>query len=271
MVSFLVVGGSNIDVKGKSKESLILGHSNPGKVYVIPGGVGRNITSTLANLGALVYFITSFSDDPWGMLVRVSIDKTDVNAFVIDKNCTGVYIAVLDDKGKTVVGVAGPNPVSDLKWEEIERFIPDEPKVWIFDTNISYELARNLVDEANRRDVKTVMVPASPRKMAPFVNLVESLDIVIVNEYEADIIGDVRPKDLMIVTRRSKVTLYSKGEAKDIEFSPLKKYVDDTGAGDTFAAAFVYNYFANGVDIYDSVRMALDYAKASMQHYSSDI
>ena len=158
-----------------------------------------------------------------------------------------------------------------MQWEEIKRFIPDEPRVWIFDTNISYELARHLVAEANMRDVKTVMVPASPRKLKPFVELVENVDVVIVNECEADIIGDVRPKDLMIVTRSNKVTLYSKSETKDVEFSPLKRYVDDTGAGDTFAAAFVYNYFSVGVDPYDSVRLALDYAKASMQHYSSDI
>ena len=269
--SFLVVGGSNIDVKGKSKEPLIFGHSNPGEVYVVPGGVGRNITSTLVNLGAFVYFITSFSNDPWGMLIRASIDKTDVTAFVIDKGYTGVYIAVLDDKGKTVVGVAGSNPALNLKWDEIKKLIPDELKVWIFDTNISYELARDLVAEANKRDVKTVMVPASPRKIESYVELVENVDVVIVNECEADIIGDVRPKDLMIVTRSNKVTLYSKSETKEVEFSPLERYVDDTGAGDTFAAAFVYNYFSVSMDLYDSVRLALDYAKTSMQHYSSDI
>jgi pseudouridine kinase len=48
--TFHLIGGANIDILGKSFESLRPSDSNPGKVSISFGGVARNIAQTLTNI-----------------------------------------------------------------------------------------------------------------------------------------------------------------------------------------------------------------------------
>ena len=63
-----VVGGMNMDITGSVTSSLIPGDSNPGKVTMTPGGVGRNIAEDVEgwsySLEALV------KEDPDYIIVR---------------------------------------------------------------------------------------------------------------------------------------------------------------------------------------------------------
>ena len=52
----VVIGGANIDIKGKSFEKLEGITSNPGKVSIALGGVGRNIAHNLTLLEYLLLF-----------------------------------------------------------------------------------------------------------------------------------------------------------------------------------------------------------------------
>jgi pseudouridine kinase len=51
MAKVIVIGGANVDIKGRSSGAFIGGTSNPGDVMVSVGGVGRNIAENLARLG----------------------------------------------------------------------------------------------------------------------------------------------------------------------------------------------------------------------------
>ena len=44
MADITVIGGINIDIEGAPFEKLVYGDSNPGRVSMAFGGVGRNIT-----------------------------------------------------------------------------------------------------------------------------------------------------------------------------------------------------------------------------------
>ena len=266
----LVIGASNIDVKGKSLYPPILGNSNPGEVYITAGGVGRNVASTLVTLGAVVRFITSFSSDEWGLTIRASLDKPDLDVVSIDKGYTGTYVGVLDDHGKTIVGVAGKNPIYEVSIEEIKHHLGRE-KVWVFDTNMNSDTLFALVDEAHSRDVFTVLVPASPHKFRSVVDIVERVNLAILNKEEASLLGERRPKDILITTTHSYVSIWHGGNVHKVQFEPITSYVDDTGAGDTFSAALIYHYIVMEMDIVESVKMSLDYAKMSLESYSSDI
>ena len=266
----LIIGGSNIDIKGRSNVPPVLGNSNPGEVYITPGGVARNITSTLATLGAVVSLITSFSTDEWGLTIRASLDRQDIDVYVIDKGYTGTYVGVLDNHGKTIIGVAGKNPAYELVWDDIKDFVADAG-IWIFDTNLSPQLIEKIVEEAQKRGVFTVMVPASPKKLESVIHVVERVNMAIVNREELEFVKNIRPKDILIGTSHSSISIWHRGKINNVHFAPVHDYVDDTGAGDTFTAAVIYHHLLMGIDLMESVKAALDYARMSLESYSSDI
>jgi pseudouridine kinase len=51
MRKVVVIGGANVDVKGRASGPYLSGTSNPGRVTVSPGGVGLNIAESLSRLG----------------------------------------------------------------------------------------------------------------------------------------------------------------------------------------------------------------------------
>ena len=62
----IVIGGANIDVKGKPKNFLQWMTSNPGSNQVSHGGVGRNIAHYLGLLNIPVTFLSAVGDDEAG-------------------------------------------------------------------------------------------------------------------------------------------------------------------------------------------------------------
>ncbi len=97
-----VIGGANIDICGRGVEALKQHDSNPGHISVSLGGVGRNIAEAIALLGAPVEFVTCFSLDSFGKMLR-----DDCIAMGMDvSHCrmsydlpTSMYLALLDKDG----------------------------------------------------------------------------------------------------------------------------------------------------------------------------
>ncbi|MCA3574619.1 MAG: carbohydrate kinase, partial [Aestuariivirga sp.] len=63
MARVIVIGGANVDIKGRSSGPFVQGTSNPGEVTVSAGGVGRNIAENLSRLGVSVSLFTALGDD----------------------------------------------------------------------------------------------------------------------------------------------------------------------------------------------------------------
>lgn len=61
-----VIGGSNIDIQGVPNKSLVLFDSNPGKVDISLGGVGRNIADNICRLGINTKLISAIGNDLYG-------------------------------------------------------------------------------------------------------------------------------------------------------------------------------------------------------------
>lgn len=64
-----VIGGANMDIGGFSAKSLLDGDSNPGRVNMSVGGVGRNIAENLVRLGFEVELISAIGGDPNGSAI----------------------------------------------------------------------------------------------------------------------------------------------------------------------------------------------------------
>lgn len=97
-----VVGGANVDIGGFPSAALVDGDSNPGRVRVSAGGVGRNIAENLARMGAAAHLVTALGDDANGRMLRGDCLEKGVDvsrSLVVSGGRTSVYLFVEDGRG----------------------------------------------------------------------------------------------------------------------------------------------------------------------------
>jgi len=96
-----VIGASNIDLIGFSKEKLIYKDSNNGTFETILGGVGRNIAENLRHLDFDfdVEFLSVFADDEFSKIITNSCNNLGISIqhSLIRKNrSTSTFMAIMD-------------------------------------------------------------------------------------------------------------------------------------------------------------------------------
>jgi len=116
MAEVVVIGGANVDIKGRAAARLMPGTSNPGTVTGSPGGVGRNIAENLARLGVDAALVTCVGADSHGELIRsataaAGVDMTMTTTVDVP---TGVYLAVLDSTGEMTTAVSDMRAIDSL-------------------------------------------------------------------------------------------------------------------------------------------------------------
>ena len=66
MAKIAVIGGINIDIEGTPFKPLLKEDSNPGRIEMSFGGVGRNIVENVARAGGDTAMISVIGDDHMG-------------------------------------------------------------------------------------------------------------------------------------------------------------------------------------------------------------
>lgn len=103
-----VVGGLNMDLCGRSFAPLIPRDSNPGRVTMSPGGVGRNIAQNLTLLGQKVYLLTALADDEWEARIRADCEAHGVDlsrAIRVPGGQTSTYLFLSGPDGDMALAV----------------------------------------------------------------------------------------------------------------------------------------------------------------------
>ena len=167
----LVVGGINADVLGRSLQPAEPHTSNPARVQVTPGGVGRNIAETLARLGAgRVRLLGAVGADLLGESVlsataRAGVDVAGVQTLA---GQTGTYLAVLDAAGELLLGLADMNLTDALTPDLAAHWAAElgSARLLILDANLPAHTIRLLLDAAGAAGVPAVLEPVSAPKAA---------------------------------------------------------------------------------------------------------
>lgn len=123
MSRVIVIGGANVDIKGRASEAIVGGSSNIGEVTMSPGGVGRNIAENLARLDVDVALLTTVGGDANGSLVIDSCREAGVDVSLIGMSAapTGVYLALLDAAGEMVAAINDMRAADSLSVAHLER------------------------------------------------------------------------------------------------------------------------------------------------------
>ncbi|MDR3687426.1 MAG: carbohydrate kinase family protein, partial [Coriobacteriia bacterium] len=140
----VVIGGANVDILGVPDAALVPGDSNPGRVELSPGGVGRNIAENLARLGVATQLITVLGGDANGRFLAEECARAGVDiaySLVLADEPGPLYVAILDASGDMALAL------NDMR--AMERLTPDvlEPRAFalaraalvVVDTNLPAE------------------------------------------------------------------------------------------------------------------------------------
>ena len=105
----VVCGGVNIDIGAHSFAPLRAKDSNPGKVELSLGGVGRNIAHNMRLLGVPTYLLTAVGGDSRARQVEESCQALGIDlshALRVSDGRTSTYVFVGDSDGDMAIAVS---------------------------------------------------------------------------------------------------------------------------------------------------------------------
>ena len=265
-----VVGGMNMDIGGSADGELRLRDSNPGRVTLRPGGVGRNIAHDLRLLGAEVSLLSAVGDDPNGKALLASCEALGMDVsltLVRPRERSSTYLYVTDDSGDMLLGIADmeitdritPAALAPL----VERLNGFDAVV--LDANLSEAALEYLAQELTS---PLYADPVSTAKAPKLRKILPRLAALKPNRLEAQTLTGQSDPELaaraLLDSGVQRVFLSLGGEgllAADREQmlrlpAAEARVVNTTGAGDAAMAALVWAG-AQGFGLEESARAAL--------------
>ncbi len=292
-----VIGGANTDIKGKPSGTFLPRTSNPGTITETAGGVGRNVAHNLALLGIPTALITAVGDDVGGNHIRTETAAAGVDlsaTLVVPGVRTGTYLAILDERGEMVAAVSDMHILEELTafyLNSQERTIR-RARLVVVDANLEEEALAYVLATARAAKVPVVALPVSVEKAVRLVPYLAGVDYLIANRHELTVLvrgpSDVAgiadkqsdgivdeaaallaagPRAVLVTLGPAGVFVLARQAGGTPAGTRLAAYpgpvVDVTGAGDAFAAGFVYGLY-HGSDTITAARYGLAAARLTV-------
>jgi pseudouridine kinase len=252
-----VIGGANVDIKGRSADPVIAGTSNPGVVTISAGGVGRNIAENLAHLGMSVSLVTALGDDANGHLLRraCTAAAVDLSMAVTVDQPTGSYLAILDATGELVSAVNDMRAMEALTPAQLETHAEgfSSADMLVADCNLSEACLAWLCQFSAQRNIRLLIEPVSvpkAKKLLAFARVATVFAITPNAQQLSALAGGDGLNALaglhalgfsnVVLHRGSAGALASDGAGvTPIDPVPVPAIADVTGAGDAAVAGLV--------------------------------
>lgn len=228
------------------------------------GGSAGNTAAGIASFGAKAGYIGKVRDDFLGKVFRHDISAAGVQfptAAASDGPATArCLILVTSDAQRTMntfLGACVNLGPEDIDPELIESAQITYMEGYLFDPPRAQEAFRTAAAMAHKAGRKVSITLSDTfcveRHRAAFLDLVENhIDVLFANEHELQAlfetddfdqaVSEVRKlTEIAAVTRSAKGSVViSKDQVHEIAAAPVDKVVDTTGAGDLYAAGFLY-------------------------------
>jgi sugar/nucleoside kinase (ribokinase family) len=253
------------------------------------GGSAANTIVGVARLGGKAGFIGKVRDDQLGGIFRHDIRAVgvefDTPAATNGANTARCLVFVTPDAQRTMqtfLGVAGGLGPEDVDADLVRRAAVTYLEGYLFDpppAKKAFETAASLAHGAGKRVALTLSDPfCVDRHRDDFQKLIaDHVDILFANEAEITslykvndfdtALGIIRGQCEVAVLTRSEqgAVIATKDEIVTVSAEPVAKVVDTTGAGDLFAAGFLYG-FTHGLDLKQAGRIGAICAAEIISH-----
>ncbi len=258
----IVKGSMNlVDIK-RSKHL----HSLVNSRTEMSGGSAANTAYGLASLGGKAGFIGKISADRLGDSFSRDLDSVGVKFFpgvTCETEDTGRCLIVVTPDGNrtmnTFLGAASLLDAADISKTAVQSAAVVFLEGYLFDKDAAKEAFRTAAEYAHAAGRKVALTLSDSfcvdRHRADFLALVKNdIDILFSNEdelkalYQVDSINDglhqLRDNcEFAAVTRNEHGSVVIDGdEVVIIDAEPVESVVDATGAGDMYAAGFIYGF-----------------------------
>lgn len=261
MAEIIIVGGINIDIEGSPYAALRPADSNPGKVGISYGGVGRNIVENIAKMGGNVGMVSLTGEDAMGIDAKKHLSDLGVEVQYIEQlpgESTGMYLSILNDKNDMELAICN----MDIFQRMTPAFLAErldylsQAQIVGVDCNLDEEALDYIT--ANL-DVPLFLEPVSASKAERVKELIGRFHTIKPNLIEAEMLSGMKidsDEDLRKAgqwffdqgVKRVFISLgargaYYKDETSEGLVAPkLVKLISATGAGDAFSAAILYGH-----------------------------
>ncbi len=123
-----VIGGVNMDIAGTPSADLRTGDSNPGRVTMTPGGVGRNIAENLCRLERPVSLVTVLGNDAYADVIREHSRNVGIDlsmSFTDPMGRTSTYLCLNEQNGDLHAAVSDMAICDQLTPDKLEPLLPE--------------------------------------------------------------------------------------------------------------------------------------------------
>ncbi len=254
-------------------------YSGMGPSIETSGGSAANTLAGVASFGGRAGFIGKVADDEFGRIFT-----HDIRAIGVDFTAPPVsgsmptsrsLILVTPDGERTMNTFLGIS--TDLDHGQLDRDLIRDSAIlylegYLFDRPEAKAAFREALGEAKRAGRKVALTLSDSfcvdRHRAEFLELIRSgVDILFANENEITSLYETRDFDtaadharrdtkLAVLTRSAKGSvILAEGQTISVPADKIEKVIDTTGAGDLYAAGFLFGY-ANGKSLETSGKLA---------------
>lgn len=266
----VVVGGVNVDIGGRSFGALVQQDSNPGKVTVSLGGVGRNIAHNLSLLGTDVRLLSAFGDDIHGQRIAASCGELGIDAshvLRVPGGTTSTYLYICDEQGEMALALSDMEICQKISPAYLSANLStlQNAQVVVADTNIPQE---SLVFLAENCSAPLFCDPVSTLKAGKLLPILDKIHTLKPNRLEAELLSGIAVHSKADAEKAAHVLLskgvrrvflsmgaqglYAATEARQLWVDVIPgSMVNTTGCGDAATAALVWAYL-EGTDLRDT-------------------
>ena len=279
----VVVGGVNIDIGGKSHRPLVAADSNPGRVRMSLGGVGRNIAHNMSLLGVDVRLVTALGDDANGQRVAASCGELGIDisrSLRVAGGTTSTYMFISDERGDMALALSDMDIYEKLTpgyLSTLSGFLNGAQFV-VADANLTAEALTWLAENVKAPLFADPVSTAKAEKLWPILGRLHTLKP---NRLEAQLLSGVaitdeaslnRAADRLLAAglRRVFISLGAEGVLAADERGRCRlpccrgDMVNVTGCGDAFMAALGWSWL-EGLDLEATARAGLAGAAIALE------
>lgn len=250
-----VVGGVNVDIGGFSHAPLVDRDSNPGRVALSLGGVGRNIAHNLCLLGQRVKLVSVMGQDPYGSMICEGCEAVGMDLSLskaIYGMRTSTYLFIADSDRDMRMAIADMDIYNAVTPDFLARRMPaiNAGQAVVVDANIPEETILYLARHAT---VPVIADPVSGAKASRMIPALPYLTCIKPNALEAGRLTGVDTSNFEGICRAAErlvemgvqrvlITMGAQGVCCADRFGQMvlppfpARVRNATGAGDAFMA-----------------------------------
>ena len=278
-----VIGAANIDIGGFPERDAVPGDSNPGRVTLSAGGVGRNIACNLARLGVETHLVAALGEDDFAAMIRADSARAGVRldlAFSFADAPSSAYLFIADARGDMALAVNDMAVCGRLTPDALSTRLDalNAMDAVLIDANLSTQALAWIASNVKPPLIADAVSAAKARRLRPALG---RLWAIKPNALEAEALTGIPVTDMESASRaaralvdagvrRACVTLGERGaccadadRTLTLPGRPLKM-VSATGAGDAFTAALAWAAL-RGLDLRESAMAGLAAASIAVE------